>query len=126
MYRKLAFQFNGIYIQIDEIAMVSLLGPVIAIIFMVKLESVLVPKLNDDVKQLERFVNDIFVYVKRSFIEYVLSVINSLHDNIKFTYEQENNNRLPFLTRDDEKVTAIVFRKDIWSHFHKLAGNKGH
>ena len=96
MYRKLAFQFNGIYIQIDEIAMVSLLGPVIAIIFMVELESVLVPKLNDDVKQLERFVNDIFVYVKRSFIEYVLSEINSLHDNIKFTYEQENKNRLTF------------------------------
>ena len=75
----------------------SPLGPVIANIFMVELESVLVPKLNDHGKKWRRFVDDIFVYTKRGSIEYVLFALNSFHDNIKFTYEPENNNRLPFL-----------------------------
>ena len=45
-----------------------------------------------------------------------MSVLNSFHDNIRFTYEQENNNRLPFLDilfiGDDEKINTTVFRKD--------------
>ena len=74
----------------------SPLGPVIVNIFMVELESILVPKLNDHVKKWRRFVDDSFVYVKRGSIKCVSSVLNSFHDNIKFTYERENNNRLPF------------------------------
>ena len=42
---------NGIYIPIDGVAMGSPLGPVIANIFMVELESVSVPKLNEHVKK---------------------------------------------------------------------------
>ena len=49
-------------------------------------------------------------------IEYVLSILNSFHNNIKFTYEQENNNRLPFrdvlFIRDDKKINSMLFRKD--------------
>ena len=75
----------------------SPLGPVIANIFMVELESVLVPKLNDHGKKWRRFVGDTFVYAKCGSIEYVLLVLNSFHYIIKFTYEPENNNRLPFL-----------------------------
>ena len=59
--------------------------------------SVLVPKLNDYVKKWRCFVDGTFVYIKHGSTEYVLSILNSFHDNIKFTYEQENNNRLPFL-----------------------------
>ena len=71
----------------------SPLGPVLANKFMVELESVSVSKLNYYVKKWRQFVDDTFVYIKRVLIEYVLSVLNSFHDNIKFTYEQENNNR---------------------------------
>ena len=105
---------NNIYIQIDGVGMGSPLGPVLANIFMVELESVLFPKLNDHVKKWRRFVDDTFVYNKRGSIEYVLSMLNAFHDNIKSTYEQENNNRLPFLDvlfiRDDEKMrdTKII------------------
>ena len=113
--KNVHFSFNNnIYIQIDGVAMGSPLGPVLANIFMVELESVLFPKLNDHVKKWRRFVDDTFVYNKRGSIEYVLSMINSFHDNIKSTYEQENNNRLPFLDvlfiRDDEKMrdTKII------------------
>ena len=75
----------------------SPLGPVLANIFMVKLENVLVPKLNDRVKKWRCFADDTFVYVKRGSIEYVLFIQNLFHNNTKFTNEQENNNRLPFL-----------------------------
>ena len=93
--KNVHFSFNNdISINIDGVAMGSPLGPVMANIFMVELKSVLVPKLNDHVKNYWiRFVDDTFVYVKRGLIEYALSVLNLFHDNIKFTYEQENNNR---------------------------------
>ena len=94
----------------------SPLGPIIANLFMVELESVLVPKLKDHVKEWRRLVDDTFVHVKRGSIEYVLSLVNSFHDNIKFSYEQKNNNRLPFLDisfiRDYEKINTTVFRKN--------------
>ena len=44
------------------VAMGSPLGPVIANIFMVELESILVPKLNDHAKKLRRFVDDTPLY----------------------------------------------------------------
>ena len=72
---------------------------------MVELESVLVPKLNNHVKRCRPFVDDTFVYIKGVSIENVLSVVNSFHDNITFTDEQDN--WLPFLhvlfMRDYEK-----------------------
>ena len=122
--KNLHFSFNNdIHIRIDGVAMGSPLGPVIANIFMVELESVLASKLNDHVKKRRRFVDDTFVYVKRGSIEYVLSVRNSFHDNIKFTYEQENNNRLSFLDvlfiRDHEKINTTVFRKDIHNDLYQ-------
>ena len=66
-------------------------------ITVLELENVLVLKLNDHVKKWKFFVNDTFVYIKRGSIEYAISVLNSFHDNLKFTSEQKNYNRLPFL-----------------------------
>ena len=57
---------NDVYIKI---AMGSPLVPVIASIFMVELESLLVPKLNGHASKWRRIVDDIFVYVKRDAIE---------------------------------------------------------
>ena len=65
-----------------------------------------------------------------------MSVLNSFHDNIKFTYEQENNNRLPFLDalfiRDDEKINTTVFGKDAyndlylhWDSFSPISSKRG-
>ena len=94
----------------------SPLGPVIANIYMVELETTLVPKLENHVQKWRRFVDDTFVYVKIGSVEFVLSVLNSFHKNIKFTYEEEQNNTLPFLDalfiRDGEKLNTAVYRKD--------------
>ena len=115
--KNVHFSFNNdIYIQIDGVTMGLPLGPVISNISIVFIESVLLPKLNGHVKRRRHFVDDTFAYIKRSLIEYVLFVLSSFHDNIKFTYEQENNYRLPFLEvlfiRNFEKINTTTFRKD--------------
>ena len=50
--KNVHFSFNNeIYIQLDRVAMGSPLGPVIANIFMVELETTLVPRLEDHVQK---------------------------------------------------------------------------
>ena len=57
--KNVYFTFNGeIYIQIDGVAMGSPLGPVLANIFMVELEKIIIPKLEKEVKLWRRFVDD--------------------------------------------------------------------
>ena len=52
--KNVHFSFNfNVSIQIDEVAMAPPLGPVIANIFMVELESVLVPTLNENISKME-------------------------------------------------------------------------
>ena len=57
----------------------------------------LVPKLEQDVQNWRRYVDDTFACVKNGSMEYVLSVLETFHSNIKFMYEKEVNNTLPFL-----------------------------
>ena len=108
---------NEIYIQIEGVAVSSPLVLVIANIFMVELGTTLVRKLEDLVKKWGRFADDTFIYVENGSVEYVLSVLNSFHKNIKFTYEEEQNNKLPFsdilLIRDGENFNTTVCRIDI-------------
>jgi hypothetical protein len=44
-----------------------------------------------------RYVDDIFVILKKAEIDKTLDWINKQHKNIQFTIEQEVNNQLPFL-----------------------------
>ena len=115
--KNVHFSFNNeIYIQIDGVAMGSPLGPVIANIFMVELKTTLVSKLEDHVQKWRRFVDDTFSYVKIGLAEYVMSVLNSFYKNIKFTYEEEQNNTSPFLDvlfiKDGENLNTTIYRKD--------------
>ena len=78
--------------------------------------------MEDHVQKWRRFVGDTFAYVKIGSVEYVLSVLNSFHKNIKFTYEEEQNNTLPFLDvlfiRDGEKLNSTVYRKDTYNYLY--------
>ena len=61
-------------------------------------------------------------------IEHVLSKLNGYHDNIEFTYEIENDGKLPFLDvlviRKDYEVQTIAYRKstnnDIYLQWQSL------
>ena len=80
---------NKLSSQIDGVAMGSPLGPVIVGNFMVDLERNVIPELSMHVTKWKRYVDDTITYIKPSSIDYVLSVLNSFHENIKFTFEEE-------------------------------------
>ena len=42
-------------------------------------------------------MDDAAAFLKNDSIDYILEQLNSFHEKIQFTFEVENNNRLPFL-----------------------------
>ena len=96
--KNIHFTFiNETYIQVDGVAMGSPLGPVLANIFMVELETFVIPNLNKKVKLWKRFVDDIFCLARLEYIDNILLALNSFHKNIKFTFVIEKYNTIPFL-----------------------------
>ena len=81
---------------------------------MVELENTPVPRLKQHVQIWRQYVDDTFAYVKNGSIEYVLSVLVTFHPNIKFTYEKEVNNTLPFLD-------VLFIRNSYNFHIHTTA-----
>ena len=91
--------------------------------------------MEDHVQKWRRFVGDTFAYVKIGSVEYVLSVLNSFHKNIKLTYQEEQNT-LSFLDAlfigDGENLNTAVYRKDThndlylhWNSFTPISWNRG-
>ena len=112
--KEMHFSFNGvIYRQVNGVAMGSPLGPVLANIFMVELEKTLVPQLQDQVSLWYRYVDDTFSFIKRDCVDNVLQVLNSFHENIKFTFEKEGDNTLSFLDVKVIKKSDGSFDTDI-------------
>ena len=65
--KNVHFTFNNeIYQQCDGVAMGSSLGPVIAGIFMVELEKLLIPALMEHMSPWKRYVDDTIAVVKLS------------------------------------------------------------
>ena len=101
------FQFDGKYYdQIDGVAMGSPLGPLFANAFMSNFENKHMEKLQElGVVKWWRFVDDVFATVgSDEQVQSIVDYLNKQHPNIKFTFEREANNRLPFLD------TAVVRR----------------
>ena len=113
------FKFNGeIFKQTEGLAMGGSCSPIIANIFLNEFETNVIDNCPLDFKpQLYKsYLDDTFLLfdseVKaRNFFNY----INSIHANIQFTFEGEQQNRLPFLDvtvqRSGNVLTTSVFRK---------------
>ena len=75
----------------------SPLGPVLAEIFMVELETHLIPTLKGHLLCWKCHVDDIICFHKTGSASHILTTINNFHPSIKFTYETESDNRI-FIT----------------------------
>ena len=69
-------------------------GPTLANVLMLNLERCLVP--TPKTSSVIGKVNTI-TFINVGSTEHILSLLNSFHSNIKFTYETECNSPLPFL-----------------------------
>ena len=63
----------------------SPLGPVLAGILMVELETWIAPTLGSMVLNWKKFVDGTIGYVKNGSIDIILSKLNSFHPNLQFT-----------------------------------------
>ena len=63
----------------------------------------------------ERFAHDVYPIVKRTHLENFFHHISNLHQNIKFTMEEESNGELPFLEillkRNNGEISVLVYSK---------------
>jgi hypothetical protein len=123
------FRFhNKIYKQIDGVAMGNPLAPIIADLWMQKMEEKLNRfRTNRPIIWL-RYVDDIFCLftiseakIRKDFH----SRINKWHDNLNFTLEVESNNSIAFLdvrvTQDEEdKLTTSLYRKPTHTGLYML------
>ena len=106
---------DEIYQQTDGVAMGFSLGPVLAGIFMVELETTVIPTVGNLLRKWKRYVDDTYCIVKTDNVKEILLNLNSCHINIQFTYEAESNNMLPFLDnlviRKKNSIEITVYRK---------------
>ena len=87
------------YIQIDGVVMGSLLDPLLANIFMISLEVVILPSIKKHAAHWKRYFDNTHGYIDPSKFEFVLEKLNSHHPNIQFTHEiEENQKKLRFST----------------------------
>ena len=105
---------DDIYQQNDGVTMGSPLGPVLTGIFMVELETKVIPTVIDSIYHWRRYADDTFIFIKKVFVEHVLAHLNSFHKNIQFIYELENQIKLLFfdvLLICRTKSATTVYRK---------------
>ena len=105
-------------------------------IFMVELETKIIPTVTDGISHWRRYEDDTFAFVKKGCLEHVLAWLNSSNKNIQFIYELENQNKLSFqdilLIWRGTKIETTVYRKstnnDIylnWGSFAPVTSKRG-
>ena len=118
------FSYGGrIYIQVDGVAMGSPLGPFLANIFMTEQEIEMIPSLRNDLQNWKRVVDDTFAFVLPDKIEYIMNQLNSFDENIQFTFEMEEENKLAFLDvkiirNTNDTINTTVYRKPTNTDIH--------
>ena len=117
------FNFDGkIYKEIDAVGMNSPLGINLANAFLCFHEQVWFNDCPEDFKPVHyrRYVDDIFLLFRSpEHLEKFTNYLHTKHENIKFTYEKESNNLLPFLdilmSRLENGFKTSVYHKPTFS-----------
>ena len=117
------FNFDGkIYKEIDAVGMNSPLGINLANAFLCFHEQVWFNDCPEDFKPVyyRRYVDDIFLLFRSpEHLEKFTNYLHTKHENIKFTYEKESNNLLPFLdilmSRLENGFKTSVYHKPTFS-----------
>ena len=93
----------------------SPVSPVVANIFMEKIEEMAIKTTSVPPRTWKRFVDDSFSIIKKNAVETFHNTLNSLDPSIQFTLEHEPNGKLAFLdtviTRKNGKLNIDVYRK---------------
>ena len=102
----------------DGVAMDSPLGPTLANAFLCFHEQIWLTDCPEDFKPVyyRRFVDDIFAMFRLpDYLEKFTNYLNSKHKNIKFTYEKESTNSLPFLdiliSKSENGFKTFIYHK---------------
>ena len=75
-----------------------------------KLEEIIIRKLKNIIVHWFRYVDDIFAIIKEDCqIRNLISEMNSIDNNIKFTCETENNRKLNYLDVSGTKTENNIF-----------------
>ena len=96
-------------------------GPLLADVFMAKLENNVLKSTINRCKLYRRYVDDILCFIDENVNLSILNrIFNSAHPNIKFTFEEETDNQIPFLDvllsrRSDGSIQRSVYRKPTWT-----------
>ena len=105
------------YSQKNGLAMGNNLAPMLAIIYMHKLDQLIIEK-SEGAVSLKRYIDDIFAVLHSDRInaDKLLEIANSLNQAIKFTLEMpNNNNELPFLdTLVTLDQTSTQFKTELY------------
>lgn len=116
------FQFNNTYYrQTDGVAMGSPLGPLLADIFMSKLENGPLKRLIENMPFYKRYVGDVFAILNdKNDLNRILNQFNMAHPSIHFTHEEEMDGSFHFLDvqldkRADGSLKRSIYRKPTWS-----------
>ena len=107
---------NDIFTQTDGVAMGGPASSVVAEIYMQAHEQTALTTFSNKPKVWKRYVDDVFAIIKWHHLDEFFKHLNSLHEQIKFTAEKENNYCLPFLDTyvkrlHGGKISVLVYRK---------------
>ena len=123
--------FNGqLFRQIDGVAIGSLLGQLLADLFVSKLEREILSDMISIFRVYARYMDDILIICDQKISsEEIILGFNRAHKLIMFTCELEKQDAISFLDvllsrRTDETIKCSIYRKPTWSgqytHFHSF------
>ena len=94
-------------------------SPIFADLVMDDLESECLSKLDFQPLFFLRYVDDVITCIPKNKVQYMLDIFNNYDDNLKFTYEIENNHEISFLDvlliRENNRLITNWYRKSTFS-----------